>query len=138
MPTYEYRCVATGEQFDIYQSFTEDALTACPLVHGEEGSEPCSGDVRKVFGKVGVSFKGSGFYKTDSRSAAESKKSAASSEAGSKSGSETKSADSKSDSSSKDNGKSTGSDGTASKSSSSSDSGSTKSKASTSSGSRSS
>ena len=59
MPTYEYRCKDCGHTFDAYQSFTDDALTECP---------ECSGALKKVFGSVGISFKGSGFYKTDSRS----------------------------------------------------------------------
>lgn len=58
MPTYEYRCKDCGHQFDAVQSFTDDALTECPS---------CDGSLRKVFGNVGISFKGSGFYKTDSR-----------------------------------------------------------------------
>jgi putative FmdB family regulatory protein len=60
MPTYEYRCKACEHQFDAVQSFTDDALTECP---------ECGGPLRKVFGNVGITFKGSGFYKTDSRSA---------------------------------------------------------------------
>ena len=59
MPTYSYRCKNCEHAFDIHQSFTDDALTACPEC-GEER-------LRKVFGSVGVSFKGSGFYATDSR-----------------------------------------------------------------------
>jgi len=59
MPTYEYRCKDCSHTFDAYQSFTDDALTECP---------ECGGQVKKVFGNVGISFKGSGFYKTDSRS----------------------------------------------------------------------
>ncbi len=59
MPTYEYRCKDCGHTFDAYQAFTDDPLTECP---------ECSGTVKKVFGNVGISFKGSGFYKTDSRS----------------------------------------------------------------------
>ena len=74
MPTYEYRCDKCGENFDIYQTFSEDSLTTCPLVHGDEGSDACGGGVKKVFGNVGVSFKGSGFYKNDSRAADSSKK----------------------------------------------------------------
>jgi len=54
MPTYEYRCDKCGENFDIYQTFTEDSLTICPLVHGPEGSDECGGSVKKVFGNVGV------------------------------------------------------------------------------------
>lgn len=60
MPTYEYRCKTCEHQFDIVQSFTHDALTECP---------ECGGVLKKVFGNVGITFKGSGFYKTDSRSA---------------------------------------------------------------------
>lgn len=58
MPTYEYRCKECGHNFDAVQSFSDDALTQCPA---------CGGPLRKVFGSVGISFKGSGFYKTDSR-----------------------------------------------------------------------
>ena len=63
MPVYEYRCRTCGHQFDIQQSFTDDALTECP---------ECRGELRKVFAPVGISFKGSGFYKTDSRSGSSS------------------------------------------------------------------
>lgn len=59
MPTYEYRCKDCGHTFDAVQSFTDDSLTECPA---------CSGALRKVFGNVGITFKGSGFYRTDSRS----------------------------------------------------------------------
>ncbi len=59
MPTYEYRCKACGHELEIVQAFTDDALTRC---------ETCGADqLRKVFGSVGISFKGSGFYKNDSR-----------------------------------------------------------------------
>jgi len=61
MPTYEYRCKSCAHQFDIVQSFTDDALTECPSCH--------EASLKKVFGNVGITFKGSGFYKTDSRSA---------------------------------------------------------------------
>jgi len=61
MPTYEYRCKACNHQFDIVQGFADDSLTICPEC-GEE-------QLKKVFGNVGITFKGSGFYKTDSRSA---------------------------------------------------------------------
>ena len=64
MPTYEYRCKDCGHTFDAYQSFTDDALTECP---------ECQGALKKVFGNVGISFKGSGFYKTDSRAGANGK-----------------------------------------------------------------
>jgi putative FmdB family regulatory protein len=59
MPTYEYACKACGEHLEVVQSFKDDALTECPA---------CGGQLRKVFGNIGVTFKGSGFYKTDSRS----------------------------------------------------------------------
>ena len=59
MPTYEYACVACGHEFEAFQSFSDSALTECP---------ECKGELRKVYSNVGVVFKGSGFYKTDSRS----------------------------------------------------------------------
>ncbi|HWD60872.1 MAG TPA: FmdB family zinc ribbon protein [Humibacter sp.] len=58
MPTYSYKCTECGHAFDIHQAFSDDALTTCP---------ECGGPLRKVFGAVGVTFKGSGFYRTDSR-----------------------------------------------------------------------
>lgn len=58
MPTYEYRCKDCGEDLEVVQSFTDDPLDTCPA---------CGGALKKVFGSVGISFKGSGFYKTDSR-----------------------------------------------------------------------
>lgn len=58
MPTYQYMCTACGEDVEAVQSFSDPALTECPA---------CAGRLRKVFGTVGVVFKGSGFYKTDSR-----------------------------------------------------------------------
>ena len=60
MPVYAYACTECGHSFDVRQSFTDDALTVCP---------ECSGRLRKVISAVGVSFKGSGFYRTDSRAA---------------------------------------------------------------------
>src|SRR6187200_1210304 len=62
MPTYSYACTGCGHAFDIRQSFTDDSLTVCPEC-GEK-------TLRKVIHPVGISFKGSGFYKTDSRTAA--------------------------------------------------------------------
>ncbi len=59
MPTYQYQCTECGEPLEIQQSFTDDALTECPM---------CEGRLRKVFNAVGVVFKGSGFYVNDSRS----------------------------------------------------------------------
>ena len=61
MPTYEYACKQCGEHLDVVQRFTDDALTTCPS---------CAGSLRKVFGTIGISFKGSGFYKNDSRGSA--------------------------------------------------------------------
>lgn len=61
MPTYSYACTACGHTFDIRQSFTDESLTVCP---------ECEGRLRKVLGNVGVVFKGSGFYRTDSRTTA--------------------------------------------------------------------
>lgn len=58
MPTYEYACKSCGEHTEAVQSFTDPPLTECPR---------CGGPLRKVFGNVGITFKGSGFYKTDSR-----------------------------------------------------------------------
>lgn len=58
MPTYAYRCTACGHAFDAQQSFTDPSLTECPV---------CGRTLRKVFSPVGVVFKGSGFYRTDSR-----------------------------------------------------------------------
>lgn len=57
MPTYQYACTACNHEFEAFQSFTEDSLTECP---------ECKGEVKKVYSAVGVVFKGSGFYKTDS------------------------------------------------------------------------
>jgi len=57
MPTYQYACTACDHQFEAIQSFSDDSLTICP---------ECKGEIRKVYTAVGVVFKGSGFYKTDS------------------------------------------------------------------------
>lgn len=58
MPTYQYACTQCGHAFDQVQSFSDDSLTDCPQ---------CQGALRKVYSAVGVVFKGSGFYRTDSR-----------------------------------------------------------------------
>jgi putative FmdB family regulatory protein len=58
VPTYSYACTACDNRFDIVQSFSDDSLTECP---------ECTGKLRKLFNSVGVVFKGSGFYRTDSR-----------------------------------------------------------------------
>jgi putative FmdB family regulatory protein len=65
MPTYEYRCKECGRHLEVVQSFKDDPLTECPH---------CGGELKKVFGNVGIAFKGSGFYKTDSRSSSKSGK----------------------------------------------------------------
>jgi putative FmdB family regulatory protein len=75
LPTYSYRCTECATAFDIQQAFTDDSLTECPA---------CSGRLRKVFSAVGVTFSGSGFYRTDSRAAA--KKEGGSSSSSSSSG----------------------------------------------------
>jgi putative FmdB family regulatory protein len=75
VPTYSYACTECDNRFDAVQAFTEDALTTCPQ---------CSGRLRKLFNSVGVVFKGSGFYRTDSR---EASKSAVASDSGSSAGS---------------------------------------------------
>lgn len=64
MPTYAYACTSCGHQFDAVQSFSEDALSVCP---------ECGGALRKQYGSIGVTFNGSGFYRTDSRSGASGK-----------------------------------------------------------------
>ncbi len=73
MPTYEYRCERCGRNVEVVQSFTDSPLTTC---------EACAGPLRKVYAPVGIVFKGSGFYKTDSRSSKGSKTSVASSSDG--------------------------------------------------------
>ena len=67
MPTYEYVCTSCGHRLEAVQSFSDAALTTCPV---------CQGALRKVFGNVGIVLKGSGFYKNDSRSAGRSNGSA--------------------------------------------------------------
>ena len=57
MPTYQYACYACPHEFETIQSFSDDSLTKCP---------ECTGEIRKIYSAVGVVFKGSGFYKTDS------------------------------------------------------------------------
>ena len=78
MPTYQYSCTDCGHFFEAVQSFSDDSLTVCP---------ECEGRLRKVFNAVGVVFKGSGFYRTDSREApkesAKSESSTTSSDSGS-------------------------------------------------------
>ncbi|OYO07772.1 FmdB family transcriptional regulator [Enemella evansiae] len=111
MPTYQYRCKDCGSDLEVQQKFTDDALTECPNCDG--------GQLRKVYNAVGVHFKGSGFYRTDSRKDAGAK----SSSGGSSSGEKKSDSPSRADS---------GSGGSGSSGSSSSDSKSSSSKAATS------
>ena len=67
MPTYQYACTECGHQLEAVQSFSDPALTECPS---------CSGKLRKVFNSVGIVFKGSGFYRNDSRAGANAEKAA--------------------------------------------------------------
>ena len=60
MPKYEYACKSCGEHIEVVQTFADAALSECPA---------CGGVLRKVFSSVGIVFKGSGFYRTDSRAA---------------------------------------------------------------------
>ncbi|MFS1304713.1 FmdB family zinc ribbon protein [Streptosporangium longisporum] len=91
MPTYQYACNACDHQFEIVQKFSDDALTECPS---------CAGNLRKVFSAVGIVFKGSGFYRTDSRSSSSSTVTSANGSSGSSDSS--KSSDSSGSSSSTD------------------------------------
>lgn len=121
VPTYQYRCNKCGQDFDIYQSFSDDSLTECPLVHGSEEAEACGGAVKKVFGNIAVTFKGSGFYKTDSQSGSKASTSGSSTSDSSDSKSDTKS-DSSSSSSSSDKNSTASTSGDAKKATSSSSS----------------
>ncbi|MFF8846754.1 FmdB family zinc ribbon protein [Streptomyces sp. NPDC015127] len=92
MPTYQYQCTECGEGLEAVQKFTDDALTVCPS---------CDGRLKKVFSAVGIVFKGSGFYRNDSRGASSSSSPASSSAKSSESKpSESKSATTSSSSSS--------------------------------------
>lgn len=112
MPTYEYVCTKCGEGLEAVQSFSDPPLTKCPQ---------CKGKLRKVFSAAGIVFKGSGFYKTDSRSGSKSSSSSSSdskstadspsSTSGSSSSGESSSSSSKSDSGKSDSGKSGSSKG---------------------------
>ncbi|MFI6855913.1 FmdB family zinc ribbon protein [Streptomyces sp. NPDC050416] len=98
MPTYQYQCTECGEGLEAVQKFTDDALTECPS---------CKGRLKKVFSAVGIVFKGSGFYRNDSRGsssssapASKSSSSSSSSDSGSGSGSSSSSSTGSSTSSS--------------------------------------
>ncbi|MET7653300.1 FmdB family zinc ribbon protein [Streptomyces sp. NPDC005486] len=102
MPTYQYQCTECGEGLEAVQKFTDDALTECPN---------CGGRLKKVFSAVGIVFKGSGFYRNDSRGSSSSSSPAPSTKT-STSGSDSKpstSSTSSSDSKSSSTGTSTGS-----------------------------
>jgi putative FmdB family regulatory protein len=116
VPTYEYACTACDERLEVVQKFTDAPLTECPVCHGR---------LRKVFSPVGVLFKGSGFYRTDSRSKGTREKALETAKAGDSSGSP-------------DSSGSSGSSGSSNSSGSSSDTSAPKSRASRSPGSRSS
>jgi len=105
VPTYSYACTECDNKFDVVQSFTDDSMTECPQ---------CEGRLRKLFGKVGVVFKGSGFYRTDSREASKNSAKSSSSSGG---GSDSSASSSSSSSSSTE--KSSSSDKSSSSSSSS-------------------
>jgi putative FmdB family regulatory protein len=97
LPTYEYSCTACGHRLDAVQSFTDDPLSICP---------ECDGALRKVYGAVGIAFKGSGFYKTDSRVSS----SASNGEAKKSEGTTPATSDGKSDSTTKADGSKSSSD----------------------------
>ncbi|MGW2564349.1 FmdB family zinc ribbon protein [Streptomyces sp. NPDC001514] len=86
MPTYQYQCTQCGEGLEAVQKFTDDALTECPS---------CQGRLKKVFSAVGIVFKGSGFYRNDSRGASSSSSPASSSTSSTSSTSAKSSSDSK-------------------------------------------
>jgi putative FmdB family regulatory protein len=108
VPTYQYACTECGEHLEAVQSFSDPALTVCPA---------CQGKLRKVFNSVGIVFKGSGFYRNDSRKPATSDNSSSDSSASTKSDSSATKSDS---SSTKSDSSSTKSDSSASSTSSSS------------------
>ncbi|MFF5828888.1 FmdB family zinc ribbon protein [Streptomyces bacillaris] len=88
MPTYQYQCTECGEGLEAVQKFTDDALTVCPS---------CDGRLKKVFSAVGIVFKGSGFYRNDSRGSSSSSTPASSTSKSSDSGSSSSSTSTGSD-----------------------------------------
>ena len=98
MPTYEYRCTRCENTFEVRQPFSDDALTTCILDDPDGGDGPCGGEVKKVFGNVGIAFKGSGFYKNDSRSGSSSDGGSSSSDSSSSASSSKSDSDSSSSS----------------------------------------
>jgi putative FmdB family regulatory protein len=91
VPTYAYACTECGHRFDAVQAFSDDALTECPQ---------CTGKLRKLFSAVGIVFKGSGFYRTDSRKAASASSSSSSGSGDSSGGAKKKESSSSSESNS--------------------------------------
>ncbi|WP_167104131.1 FmdB family zinc ribbon protein [Amycolatopsis granulosa] len=91
MPTYQYACKECGHRFEAVQSFSDASLTECP---------ECTGPLRKLYGAVGVIFKGSGFYRTDSRSSSSASSPSSSTSSSSSSSSSSTSSESKSSSAS--------------------------------------
>ncbi|EPD90708.1 FmdB family zinc ribbon protein [Streptomyces albus] len=91
MPTYQYQCTECGEGLEVVQKFTDDSLTVCPS---------CDGRLKKVFSAVGIVFKGSGFYRNDSRNSSSSSSPASSSSSDSAKNGSSKSSDSSGSSSS--------------------------------------
>ncbi|MEH0841697.1 FmdB family zinc ribbon protein [Micromonospora sp. CPCC 205711] len=104
VPTYQYACTACGHQLEAVQSFSDEPLTECPA---------CEGRLRKVFNSVGVVFKGSGFYRTDSRSSGSESKGAAAAKPAAKSEGSSSGGDSSSSTSSGSSGTSTNGGGSA-------------------------
>ncbi|MFJ1757432.1 FmdB family zinc ribbon protein [Kitasatospora sp. NPDC088134] len=105
MPTYQYQCTECGNGLEAVQKFSDDALTTCP---------DCQGKLRKVFSAVGVVFKGSGFYRTDSRSGSSSSVASSSTSSTSSSSTSASSASAPSTSSSSSSSSGSGSASTAS------------------------
>ncbi|MFV9633145.1 FmdB family zinc ribbon protein [Mycobacterium neumannii] len=110
MPTYSYACTECGDKFDAVQAFSDASLTTC---------KKCNGRLRKLFGNVGVVFKGSGFYRTDSRESAKSSSNGSSTNGSSSSESSSSESSSSSEKKSSDTSASTGSSSSSSNSSSS-------------------
>ncbi|MGZ0177973.1 MAG: FmdB family zinc ribbon protein [Acidimicrobiales bacterium] len=106
MPTYEYHCETCGLDFEFQQAFSEDTLEKCPTKKSGRSPEGCAksgrGKVLKTFSAPGITFKGTGFYKNDSRGSSSSKDSSGASSSSSSSDSSSSSSDSSSSSSSSD------------------------------------
>jgi len=113
VPTYQYACTDCADRLEVVQKFTDDPLTVCPA---------CGGKLRKVFSPVGIVFKGSGFYRTDSRASQKSTEPAGASANGSSDSKKTDAAASSSDKSSSNGDKKSGEKASSASSSSSSSS----------------